>query len=286
MIWMDCACNWLKLANKPSILAIATALFLLGAVGCSLPSTLFGGDRNVPVQLEFSNENHLYASYSPYNDDTTRVNVRFCQLKDTLLPSYRAINDSLLRTIISVVQWSSPLEEEEKKPTTDVKTAINGFIEAYKRSVSEGFPLAWDLYADCTFEGTLDSLIQFSCNVESMTGGAHPYRWTNFHLYSLRSGKEIYPADYLRDTMELRNLLIQKVRIAFEATDKNLLEIGIYEEYAEGFPIAENIAITSSGATILYNNYEIAPYYLGPIELQLTMEETRKYFDLRALKRH
>jgi hypothetical protein len=282
---MVCEYNLLKSVNSRICILAVLAPLVFAAWGCGRSSAIVGDYKETKIQLDFLNQAVDVKYFSSNTDDTTRVNVRYCQLSDTLHPAFRAINQTLLALVIGNIQSATPREEELVQQSSDVKTAVDEFITAYKKSVDEGFPLAWDLWADCSFEGTLDSLVQMSIGVESFTGGAHPFRWSDFHLYSLRTGKEIYPYDFLRDTITMRKLLVQKVRNALGDGEKNLSEIGIYEEYAYGFPITKNIAITHAGATLLYNNYEIAPYYIGPIEIKLTPEETKKFFDMRALRR-
>lgn len=96
-----------------------------------------------------------------------------------------------------------------------------------------------------------------------MTGGAHGVANDYVLNFDVRSGARLGLTDWVSDTARFREINRQ-------AFAKFMLDAGLSEEAlfvrADDVPLPDNIRIDSSGLTMHYNPYEIAPYVFGSTE--------------------
>lgn len=117
-------------------------------------------------------------------------------------------------------------------------------------------------------------LLTYRFYMEEFTGGAHPVYFTYFKSIDLRTLKEIELNDLLVGEYdeELTEMLVAKLMEDVGASTKDELEELGYGTTADIIP-TENFKLTPGGISFLYNIYEIAPYVIGPVEIDLTFEQ-------------
>lgn len=108
----------------------------------------------------------------------------------------------------------------------------------------------------------------------SFFGGAHPNNFTRLLNFDLLTGKPV-DLTLLIEDVEAFEILAEK---AFRETrelsaEDNLNEAGFFWE--GDFELPREMGLTEKGLLLLYNNYEAAPYVMGPTELVLPYEEVR-----------
>jgi len=103
-----------------------------------------------------------------------------------------------------------------------------------------------------------------------LTGGAHGDWRVGILNFDLRDGRRLGAADLFVDTVRLKALN----RAAFE---KMLLDRGLSEDVLlvapDRLPLPRNIGIDSSGVTMRYDPYRIAPYAFGDLEYLIPYDE-------------
>jgi len=117
-------------------------------------------------------------------------------------------------------------------------------------------------------------LLTYRFYMEEFTGGAHPVYFTYFHNIDLRTLKQIELNDLLIGEYdeELTELLINQLMEDVGASTKEELEEYGYGTTADIIP-TENFKLTPGGISFLYNIYEIAPYVIGPVEIDLSFKQ-------------
>lgn len=117
-------------------------------------------------------------------------------------------------------------------------------------------------------------LLTYRFYMEEFTGGAHPVYFTYFQNIDLRTLKQIELNDLLIGEYdeELTDMLISQLMEDVGASTQDELEEFGYGTTADIIP-TENFKLTPGGISFLYNIYEIAPYVLGPIEIDLSFKQ-------------
>lgn len=111
------------------------------------------------------------------------------------------------------------------------------------------------------------------------TGGAHGLSISKFIVISLQDGHtirldEIFRPDYTND---LRDILNVQVRKQYEIKDgKDLRDAGFFVENLE--PTA-NFYLNKDGIGFFYNQYEVAPYAMGPVDVFVPYHLINKILD-------
>ena len=98
--------------------------------------------------------------------------------------------------------------------------------------------------------------------------------FTYFQNIDLRTLKQIELNDLLIGEYdeELTELLIAQLMKDVGASTKEELEEYGYGTTADIIP-TENFKLTPGGISFLYNIYEIAPYVIGPVEIDLSFKQ-------------
>ncbi|MCR4764726.1 MAG: DUF3298 and DUF4163 domain-containing protein [Bacteroidaceae bacterium] len=117
-------------------------------------------------------------------------------------------------------------------------------------------------------------LLTYRFYMEEYTGGAHPVSFTYFQNFDLRSLKQIELNDLLVGEYdeELTELLVNQLMKDVGASNTDELQEFGYGTTGEIIP-TENFKLMPGGIAFLYNVYEIAPYVLGPVEIDLSFEQ-------------
>ncbi|MDD2437744.1 MAG: DUF3298 domain-containing protein [Massilibacteroides sp.] len=119
-----------------------------------------------------------------------------------------------------------------------------------------------------------NQILSYSVNFNNYTGGAHGAHSTRYHVIDLRTGNKITEdAIFVEDYQDqLAPILVDKIAELNNVQDaKELENIGFFsvdEIYPNG-----NFLIDDTGITYAFNEYEIAAYVLGLIEVRIPFKE-------------
>jgi hypothetical protein len=121
------------------------------------------------------------------------------------------------------------------------------------------------------------NLVSFLVENDGYEGGAHPYHNISGYVYSLAVGDFITEdafagTDYRKNLAVIISEKIRKYRNCKE--DEKLEDVGF--DSNEILPNG-NFTIDNQGITYYYNEYEIAPYYIGMTKVFIPFEELAIY---------
>lgn len=112
--------------------------------------------------------------------------------------------------------------------------------------------------------------LSFITYIENYNGGAHGSHHTGYYNIDLKTGKPIKESDIFKPgyEAELRKAIIQQL-LADNKLDKpeGLIEKGFFD--LNDLKPNNNFIITKDGILYGFNEYEIAPYYMGLIRVSL-----------------
>ncbi len=182
------------------------------------------------------------------------------------------INDSIESLVAHKIQRYT---SEEVVPSQNLDSMAEAFVGRFNQMLADfpDYKQRWSY----NLEGSIayDSLdvITIEFNLYSFTGGAHPNAEVTYKSYDAQSGEKLQLSDIVADVEKVTELAEQKFRQQKQlAADADLNKAG-YTFDQNQFALNENFGVLEKGIIFYYNDYEIAPYALGPTEILLTYEE-------------
>lgn len=176
---------------------------------------------------------------------------------------------------------------ENLSPEEAVSQYTEDYIASYKEleddfrleiERSNGQPVtSWFAYyemSDNAIEYNRSDLLSYSVSFSNYTGGAHGAHSTRYHVIDLKTGKTITEEAIFIDNYQeqLARILVDKIATLNEVQDaKELENIGFFS-VDEIFP-NDNFMIDDTGITYAFNEYEIAAYVVGLIEVHIPFKE-------------
>jgi hypothetical protein len=160
-------------------------------------------------------------------------------------------------------------------------TEYKSLEDDYKKDIAEDSTdgLWYNYYESKNNEITFNktNIISYSVVMDCYTGGAHGSKGCANHVIDLKSGNRIKEEDIFADNFqnELSKIIIDALVQKFE-----LESVAQLEEAKEIFNVNEilpnnNFLVDNSGITYTYNEYEIAPYAVGIIDVSLPFHKIK-----------
>ncbi|OJU54060.1 MAG: hypothetical protein BGN96_08720 [Bacteroidales bacterium 45-6] len=145
----------------------------------------------------------------------------------------------------------------------------------YNKAKAQGFEMqSWGNTFQTMRTDTLPSskpdTLSFCAYVENYNGGAHGSHHTGYYNIDLKTGKPIKESDIFKPgyEAELKKAIIHQLLAVNKLTrPEELIEKGFFD--LNDLKPNNNFLITKDGITYGFNEYEIAPYYMGLIKVHI-----------------
>ncbi|NTW53940.1 MAG: DUF3298 and DUF4163 domain-containing protein [Chlorobaculum sp.] len=185
------------------------------------------------------------------------------------------INRALLNAVVS-----RTLSLEQKQAAATVKEAATAFINEHDDLMTSQKEHVLPWQSECKGEVLLDQpgLVSVSILTYAFTGGAHGMSVTQQMVFDATTSKELGLSDFFAPGFEsaLDKLIerrYRQIRGLSEIDPLNGEKGGLFENAIRH---NENFAVTGSGIRFLYNHYEIAPYAVGQIIIDLSFDDLKE----------
>lgn len=282
---------------KLHIVSTCNILLVIGIFfgACRQENKLTGNLKFDKITLEESQ--HLFADESK---PQAEVKVDFSFVNEATDEKMKDSINHMLQALVLGENFST------QTPADAVREFTNQYFATYRKDLEPMYrsemaesgsepDKVWYSYtreAETKVEYYDKHLLTYRFYMEEFTGGAHPVYFTYFQNIDLRTLKQIELNDLLVGEYdeELTEMLIAQLMEDMGAETKDELEEMGYGTTAEIIP-TENFKLTPGGISFLYNIYEIAPYVLGPVEIDLSFEQldpilNTEYMIVKELKGH
>ncbi len=192
-------------------------------------------------------------------------------LEDTQLG--KAINSGVEEEIIALLTFSDTLE------VTSVQEAISSFTDGYKelKTVYPKEAIDWEARIEALVSFENNKIISIQMDSYLFTGGAHGYASTQFLNFDKEKGIEIDTEAFFKDLLEFRNYAETKFRTQEKIPKEAPINSTGFMFEQDTFYLPENIGLTPKGILLLYNQYEVASYADGQIELLIPFTEAKNF---------
>lgn len=154
------------------------------------------------------------------------------------------------------------------------------------QSEIQNYRLPWRLERSVEVAYENEELVTLHFSDYQFSGGAHPNQHDTFQSFVKVDGRHITEEALTPDSTAYHRLLQlaeDHFRFTFELLEEESLEEAGFFFDDGNFHLAENIAFTEYGLLIYYNNYEVAPYVMGPISIELSYDELEHLLHSRWL---
>lgn len=165
--------------------------------------------------------------------------------------------------------------QSESKIHNSIEKIADDFLKDYEdNEVVSGRNFPWYYHINSHEHFRNDNVVVLSFISDGYTGGAHGFWVNSFYNFSLASGKVLELDDFLKPGFEteLNKLIDRQFRKDNNLSQTEDLTTGawLFENKIE---YNNNFAFTKDGLLFFYNQYEIAPYAAGTIEVLIKYED-------------
>jgi hypothetical protein len=179
--------------------------------------------------------------------------------------------------------FASLLMVEDTIPTAKtIQEAATGFIEAYKSDKAQFPDMAGEYFAEISVNEIYNSKehLCFEMRQYLFTGGAHGYGTTSFLNIDPKTGEELTSEELFKNNEKFTAFAEKKFRAQQKiGNDQSINVNGFWFENDE-FYLPESVGFTQDSLIFVYNQYDIASYADGPIELKIAMKEAEPFLSI------
>lgn len=189
----------------------------------------------------------------------------------------KKINNRIKDLIVSTLSYQEDLEAAKT-----VEEAARNFVESYRADKASFPDMAADYFAQIHIEELYrtEKIICFEARQYMFTGGAHGYGTTSFLNIDPETGDELTENEIFKDKQDFTALAEKKFREQHNIQEgQNINEPGFWFE-DDVFKLPNSVGFTQDSLIFVYNQYDIASYAEGPIELKLSKEEVKPFLKI------
>lgn len=231
-------------------------------------------------KVKFDNKSIVKYTNNDSTADSTYYSINYPEITDVGNENVKKIINDEIMTFV--------LTDEEGTVAKSIDDEIASFFAAYEAFKVEVPDLAyqiWGIEKDIKISSVLNNTLTIDFSVYSNMGGAHPNYYSQYFNYDIRTGTKLSLTDLIAAEKSKDVLVIAEKKfreIKGLTSDQSLEETGFLFENGEFF-LSSNFMIKEKSILFYYNTYEIAPYVMGPTEIELTFEELKGIIDLSKL---
>ncbi|SRX52466.1 DUF3298 and DUF4163 domain-containing protein [Aequorivita sp. CIP111184] len=251
------------MTNKITVVA----LIALISVGCNQ-------EKNIEISSESFTEKELKICK---NSKCPEVTINYVEVFGDDEVSEK-INNKIKNFI-----FSSLLMGEDTIPTAKtIQEAATGFIEAYNADKAQFTDMAGEYFAEISVNEIYSSKehLCFEMRQYLFTGGAHGYGTTSFLNIDPTTGEELTSKKLFKNNKEFIAFAEKKFRLQQKiAKEQSINDNGFWFEN-DKFYLPESVGFTQDSLIFVYNQYDIASYADGPIELKIDIKEAEPFLSI------
>ncbi|MCZ4318176.1 DUF4163 domain-containing protein [Aequorivita viscosa] len=247
---------------------ITVAVFIaLICVGCNQ-------EKNIEISSESFTEKELKICE---NSKCPEVTINYVEVFGD-----KAVSEKINQKIKNFIYNSLLLGEDTVPTATTIQEAATEFIEAYKADKAEFPDMAGEYFAEISVNEiyNTEEHMCFEMRQYLYTGGAHGYGTTTFLNVNPQTGEELTSAALFNNRKEFTAFAEKKFRKQQEiAEDQGINDTKFWFEN-EKFYLPESVGFTQDSLIFIYNQYDIASYADGPIELKIAIKDAESFLSI------
>lgn len=209
------------------------------------------------------------------NTKSAEISLSYPQIEGSAVLKY-PLTDSLNRAVFATLSAKPPVPYKGK--VFDAKSlelfcvSISTILAEYGRKASFD-PIPFRFYSSWWAFGN-KVVVSVFIKQYAYAGGAHGYTTGNFLNFNPMTGEKMDLRQNIADTSRLLEIAAEQFCKERRLPQKAVkMRTGLFCELSE-LPMPKQMGLSEKGLELYYNQYEIAPYSMGPIEITIPY----KYF--------
>lgn len=189
-----------------------------------------------------------------------------------------SITGSINRHISDFILQSLYLGEGNNPNAKTIEEAASKFVAANRDLKTEfDMDLNYEASIGVTESFRNETLVSLEKRSYLYTGGAHGYQSVSFVHFDLQTGQEIATASLFTNFSEFVPLAEQLFRQQQNIPAQGSINATGYWFENDSFNLPESVGITEEGILLVYNQYDIASYADGPIEIHIPWDRVQPF---------
>jgi len=183
-------------------------------------------------------------------------------------PAFAKINQFIQQQLLDYAN------NDGKKPNS-LDEMANLFIGDYQKEPNA--PSGWELERTVEIAFNSPTLITLLYTEDGNTGGAHPFGGERYFIFDAKTGEQLALSRLLTpDYDSALNIAGEKAfRLSHELADNANLKDEGFTFANNVFTLNNNVGVLKDGLVFNFNEYEVAPYAMGPSEFTIPYEDIR-----------
>jgi hypothetical protein len=191
------------------------------------------------------------------------------------------INSEIIGYIIAALN----IGEDSIPKAKTIKEAASDFIKVARLNAADFPDMSVEYFAEINISELYYSieLVSIEMHKYLYTGGAHGSGNTFFLNVDPQNGNEIPSEALFKNSIDFKVFAEHKFRDAHKiSSDESINSTGFSFEN-DRFYLPNSIGFSETDLIILYNQYEIASYADGPVELKIPLEKVKEYLNFKLV---
>lgn len=192
------------------------------------------------------------------------------------------VSEKINKKIKNFIFSSLLMGEDTISTAKTIQEAASAFIESYKADKSQFPDMAGEYFAEISVNEIYSSKehLCFEMRQYLFTGGAHGYGTTSFMNIDPKTGEELTSKELFKNSEKFTAFAEKKFRAQQKIEQNNSInENGFWFEN-DKFYLPESVGFTQDSLIFVYNQYDIASYADGPIELKIALKEAEPFLSI------
>ncbi len=248
--------------NKISTLALLAFI----AISCD-------SEKNIEISPESFTEKDLPQCTDSHCPEITINYIQVFGDETVSKKINQQIDDFIIRSLM--------MGEDSIPTAKTIAEAATGFIEAYRADKAQFPDMAADYFAEISVNEIYSSPKHICLEMRQYlyTGGAHGYGTTAFLNINPQTGEEMTADELFKNQKEFTEFAEIKFKKQQEIpADEPINATGFWFENEE-FRLPKSVGFTQDSLIFVYNQYDIASYAEGPVELKIAMDEASPFLN-------
>ena len=191
----------------------------------------------------------------------------------------KKINEKIDQFIIS----SLANGDDETSKARTIVDAASDFVEAFNIDKASFPDIAGDYFAEISVTELYNTATHICLELRQYlyTGGAHGYGTASFLNFDPRTGNVLTTDQLFKNEKKFTTFAEKKFREQQKISkDESINELGFWFEN-DSFQLPSSVGFTQDSLIFIYNQYDIASYADGPIELRIGLDEAKPFLNVQ-----
>ncbi|WP_051285243.1 DUF3298 and DUF4163 domain-containing protein [Aequorivita capsosiphonis] len=249
--------------NKIVLLALIATIF----IGCN-------EEKGIEISSESFTEKELSICENSSCPEITINYVEVLGNEKIAEKINKKLNDFIFKSLL--------MGEDTIPKAKTIPEAATDFVESYNADKAEFPDMAGEYFAEISVNeiySTPDHLC-FELIQYLYTGGAHGYGTTSFLNIDPKTGEKLSRDQLFKNKAELTNFAEQKFRNQQKISKNESINATGYWFEDDKFYLPESAGFTKDSLIFIYNQYDIASYADGPIELKIAIKDIEPFLSI------